>query len=109
MIFPLNGNTIISIVILSNIVMSTISFKTDDEFKRKLEAVAERKGINVSAYIKMCLTGTIRQDLSEVTENGMTVAQELEILRSDAEDATYGPFETVEEMWKALDALKKAA
>ncbi len=86
--------------------MSTTSFKTDDEFKQKLDAVAHYKGINTSAYIKMSLTKSMRDDLSEITENGMTVAEELEILRSDKEDPTYGPFETVEELMKSLN--KKA-
>lgn len=82
--------------------MSTTSFKTDDEFKRKLDGVAKYKGINTSAYIKMVLTKGMREDLSEITENGMTVGEELEILRSDKEDPTYGPFETVDALMKAL-------
>lgn len=83
--------------------MATITFKAEEDFKKKLEAVAKNKGVNVSAYIKLCLTKEVRSDLSELTENGMTVAEELEILRSDAEDPVYGPFETVEDLMKSLN------
>ena len=86
--------------------MATITFKAEDAFKKKLEAVAERKGINVSAYIKLCLTKEVRSDLSEITENGMTVAEELEILRSHKEDPIYGPFRTAKAL---MDSLNKAA
>lgn len=90
-------------ILLSN-TMATITFKAEDDFKKKLEAVAGHRGINVSAYIKLCLTKEVRTDLSEITENGMTVAEELEILRSDTEDPTYGPFETVEELMESLNS-----
>jgi hypothetical protein len=83
--------------------MKTTSFKSEDEFKQKLDAVAQYKGINTSAYIKMKLTAGMRDDLSEITVNGMTVAEELEILRSHAEDPMYGPFETVDELMIALN------
>lgn len=82
--------------------MPTITFKSDDQFKKTLETLARHKGINTSAYMKLILTKEMRKELSQVTENGMTVAQELEILDSDKNDKVYGPFETAEEMIKAL-------
>lgn len=83
--------------------MATITFKAGDDFKKKLEAVAERKGINVSAYIKLCLTKAVRTDLSEMTENGMTVADELQLLAEDALEPEYGPFNTVDALMQSLD------
>ena len=84
--------------------MTTISFKADDSFKKKLDMLAKSKGINTSAYIKLHLTEAMSAELSRITENGMTVLEELEILDSDKNDEVYGPFETVEEFFEALDS-----
>ena len=43
------------------------------------------------------------RELSEITENGMTGAQELEILDSDRNDPVYGPFESLEALMEALN------
>jgi len=82
--------------------MATITFKSDDQFKKTLETLARHKGINTSAYMKLILTKEMRKELSQLTENGLTVAQELEILDSMAHDKVYGPFETAEEVIKSL-------
>lgn len=94
-------------VLLSKLkVMATISFKADDDFKKRLDVLAKRKGINTSAYIKLLLTKEVNGELAEVTENGLTVAEEMEILDSVAHDKVHGPFSTTAELMKAL---KKAA
>jgi len=90
-------------VLLSKLNMATISFKADDSFKKKLDTLAKKKGINVSAYIKLVLTEGINEDLTRITENGLTVAEELEILESEANDKVYGPFRTAKEVMKALN------
>lgn len=82
--------------------MATISFKTDEELKARLETLAKKKGINTSAYIKIILVKGINEDLIAMTENGLTVAEELQILSSDAHDKTYGPFTTKKTLMKAL-------
>ena len=83
--------------------MSTISFKADDEFKKKLDWLAKHNGINVSAYIKLNLTKIIKKDMNEITVNGFTVAEEMRILE-DAKDKNYsGPFNTVEELMNHLN------
>jgi hypothetical protein len=84
--------------------MGTISFKAEDEFKQKLGLLAEKKGINTSAYIKMLLTKGIGNDLSEITENGLTVAEELDILESEKNDKISGPFKNSKTL---VTALKK--
>ena len=83
--------------------MPTISFKADDEFKKKLDWLAKHNGINISAYIKLLLTKSMKKELGEVTENGFTVAEEMRILE-DEKDATFsGPFKTVEELMNHLN------
>lgn len=85
--------------------MAVISFKTDDEFKSKLEALAQKKGINTSAYIKLTLTQTMNGELAEMTENGLTVAEELAILAADKKDVVSGPFTETAGLMKALGNL----
>ena len=84
--------------------MATISFKAEDQLKNKLEAMAHYKGINVSAYIKLTLTKEIKNDLSQITENGMTVAEELAILESEYNEPSIGPFSNVDDFIAALDS-----
>ncbi|MFA6528095.1 MAG: hypothetical protein WCT46_00980 [Candidatus Gracilibacteria bacterium] len=82
--------------------MTTISFKTDDSLKNILETIAGKKGINLSAYIKLILTKQINEELLSITENGLTVAEELRILESEKSDKKHGPFKTAKETMNAL-------
>ncbi len=84
--------------------MATISFKAEDGLKQKLEALADKKGINTSAYIKLILTEKINGELVMVTENGLTVEEELRIVASDKNDKVSGPFKTTKSLMKALRA-----
>ncbi len=81
---------------------TAVSFKADSELKRKLKFLSAKKGINVSAYIKLVLTKGINDELVTVTENGLTFKEELDILESDKNDRTYGPFLTTKSLMKAL-------
>lgn len=82
--------------------MTTISFKADTAFKKNLTTVARKKGINTSAFIKLVLTEKLEEDLSRITENGFTVAEELAILRSAKYGKKHGPFKTADEFMRAL-------
>ena len=82
--------------------MITISFKAEESLKTKLELLSKKKGINASAYIKLILTKNIDDELNELTANGMTFAEELNILYSDAHDPVSGPFKTSKSLMKAL-------
>lgn len=82
--------------------MATISFKADDNLKHKLDVLARASGINTSAYIKLILTRNINNELIEITENGLTLAEELEILEADKNDEVSGPFDSTEELIKHL-------
>jgi antitoxin component of RelBE/YafQ-DinJ toxin-antitoxin module len=82
--------------------MATISFKADDKLNKNLKALAQKKGITTSAYIKLILTKGMNGDLIEMTENGLTVAEELEIIDSDKNDKVYGPFTKAKSLMAAL-------
>lgn len=83
--------------------MSTISFKADAGLKRQIETLAKRRGVNTSAYIKLLLTEMLAEELARVTENGLTMAEEMDILRSTAKDVTYGPFTRTKDLLAALE------
>lgn len=88
--------------VLPSKLMTTISFKSEDSFKAKLDILAKRKGINTSAYIKLILTKGVNDELIKITDNGLTVAEELEILASDKNDKVSGPFKTKKRLMSAL-------
>ena len=82
--------------------MTTISFKAEAQFKQTIEHLARDKGINTSAYLKLVLTEVIKKELSRVTENGFTVAEELAMLHSAANDPVSGPFHSVDALMRHL-------
>ena len=92
-------------VILINDYMasSIITFKADEKFKKNLIIISQLYGINMSAFIKMVLTNTLRKELNKLTENGMTAAHELEILKSDLSDNVYGPFNKADDLINSLN------
>ncbi len=87
--------------------MAMIAFRTDDELKQQLEAIAENKGINLSALIKLYLTRAVKEDLQEATFEGTTVAEELKEAEKEAQ-ATLPPirggkvYNTAEELLASL-------
>lgn len=83
--------------------MTTLSFKAQDELKEKLTLLAGKKGINVSAMIKLLLTEALNEELGRVTKNGMTVAEELAILHSLKNEKAKGPFDGVMALKKRID------
>ena len=64
------------------------------------------RSINLSALIKLYLTKEIKKDLNEVTENGMTVAEELELLAMAEEGSTGEVFHSADELIKHLNEAK---
>lgn len=85
--------------------MSIIAFRPEKDLKHQLEHLARHKGINLSALIKMYLKQAVIKDLNEVTENGMTVAEELELLVMRAEGGTGKVYYGVDEYLKSLEEL----
>jgi predicted transcriptional regulator len=94
-------DNVIHCITINQQIMSTIAFRADDELRMKLEHIAKNKGVNLSALIKLYLTTALKKDLNEITENGMTVAEELELLAMDAEGDT-GKTYSVDEYIKYL-------
>ncbi len=82
--------------------MTTIAFKVDTALKDNLQTLVRNKGINTSAYTKLMLTEKPKKELSQITENGFTAAEELEILASIKHDKRHGPFKTAEAFLRAL-------
>lgn len=82
--------------------MPTMSFKTDVAFRDTIQTLAEKKGINTSAYIKLLLTKEVTNELSALTPNGMTVAEEMRIIHSHTHDDVSGPFTTTKSLLRGL-------
>lgn len=83
--------------------MSTIAFRANDKLKRQLEQLARLKGINMSSLIKLYLTKDIKRELSRITENGMTVADELELLTRMEEGDDGKEYDNVGDLIKDLE------
>jgi len=63
-----------------------LQVKVDPVLKQDLDDVAQYKGIPVTSFIKLTLTEVVRKEKKEMfTANGLTEAEELEILRRDKE------------------------
>jgi DNA-damage-inducible protein J len=94
--------------------MTTIQIRIDDETKISVKRILDELGLDMSTAIKMYLKQIVRNEgipLDFVTENGMTLREELELLRI-SEEAEMGinvsePMATWKEVKKHLDSLKK--
>lgn len=63
-----------------------LQVRVDPVLKQDLDEVAHYKGIPVTSFIKLTLTEVIRKEKKEMfTMNGLTEAEELEILRREKE------------------------
>lgn len=63
-----------------------LQVKIDPALKQDLDDVAGYKGIPVTSFIKLTLTEVVRKEKKEMlTANGLTEAEELEILRREKE------------------------
>lgn len=66
-----------------------LQVKVDTTLKQDLDDVAHYKGIPVTSFIKLTLTEVVRKEKKEMlTANGLTEAEELEILRREKESLT---------------------
>ena len=83
--------------------MTTIAFRAAEKMNQQLENLAKYKGINKSALIKLQLTQFLKEELNKVTENNMTVAEELEILMAMEEGGDGKVYNSVEDYIKSLD------
>lgn len=66
--------------------LQLLQLKVDPSLKKDLSEIAEYKGIPMTSYIKLTLTAVVRKEKKEMfTANGLTEAEELEILRREKE------------------------
>jgi len=93
--------------------MTTLQVRIDEKMKKAAKKVFSAVGLDMSSAIKVyfrqvVITQSIPFPL--LTENGMTVQQEKEILEASEEAKkginVSGPFETAEEVQTYLDSLK---
>jgi antitoxin component of RelBE/YafQ-DinJ toxin-antitoxin module len=82
--------------------MATVAFKTEESFKDTLSRLAKLKGITLSALIKLYLTASVKKELSVVTENGLTMAEEIEVLIREQEGRAGKIYESSDTFFDAL-------
>jgi DNA-damage-inducible protein J len=93
--------------------MSAIHIRVDDSTKKSAKKIFKKMGLDMSTAIKLYLHQVVLTKgipFRLVTENGLTVEEEQEILKA-SEDAkndinSDGPFSTAEEVQTYLDSLK---
>lgn len=63
-----------------------LQLKVSPTLKKDLSEIAEYKGIPVTSYIKLTLTEVVRKEKKAMfTANGLTEAEEFEILKREKE------------------------
>lgn len=89
--------------------MSTIQIRIDEKTKKSAKKVLDKIGMDMSSAVKVYLKQiVITQGLPFplLTENGLTIQQEQEILKASEEAKkginVSGPFETAEDFIKSL-------
>ena len=93
--------------------MTTIQIRIDDETKTSVKRILDELGLDMSTAIKMYLKQIVLNEglpLNFITENGMTLRQESELLKA-AEEAEMGinvsePM-TAEEFLKEMRSWRK--
>lgn len=83
--------------------MTTVAFKAEEKFKKTLHYLAHYKGINDSALIKLLLTSSLKEELAKTTVNGITVAEELELLIMKEEGTTGKVYSTPTAFLRAMN------
>ena len=93
--------------------MTTIQIRIDEKTKKSANKIINELGLDMSSAIKLYLKQIINRKglpFNVLTENGLTVQEELEILQASEEAKrginVDGPF-TPEEFMAELDKLKR--
>lgn len=89
--------------------MPTIQFRIDEKTKKDSQRIFEQLGLDTSAAIKMYLKQVVARKgipFRVLTENGLTLEQEDEILRRSAEARRGKNVVSFESMSKAIRYLK---
>ncbi len=93
--------------------MATIQVRIDPKTKKAAQKVLDQVGMDMSSAIKVYFNQIVISQgipFPILTENGLTIQQEREILKASEEAKqginVSGPFETEEEIQAHLDSLK---
>ncbi len=93
--------------------MATIQVRIDEKTKKSAKKVLDKVGMDMSSAVKIYFKQIVLTQgipFSILTENGLTVEQEREILKASDEAKrgvnVSGPFETAAELKAHLDSLK---
>lgn len=93
--------------------MATIQVRIDPKTKKEAQKVLDKVGLDMSSAIKVYFNQIVISQgipFPILTENGLTIQQEREILKASDEAKqginVEGPFETKEEIQAYLDSLK---
>lgn len=93
--------------------MTTIQIRIDEKTKNSAKKVLDAMGMDISSAVKIYLTQIIRTKgipFRILTENGLTIEQEMEILKAE-DEALRGINVTTTRNWKEsqahLDSLKR--
>lgn len=82
--------------------MALIAFKADENLKDTLGRLAKIKGISLSSLVKLYVNKELTQELSQLTENNMTLGEELEILKAEEEGGDGIVYDDVESLIASL-------
>jgi DNA-damage-inducible protein J len=93
--------------------MTTLQIRIDEKIKRNAKKVFDKIGLDMSSAIKVYLHQVVITQcipFTLLTENGLTLQQEREILNASEEAKlginVDGPFETKEEIKAYFDSIK---
>ncbi len=93
----------------NHIIMPQIQLRIDEKTKQSVKKILDEVGLDMSSAIKIYLKQIILYKgipFKVLTENGLTVEQEMEILKASEEAKkginVEGPFDTAEELIKNL-------
>lgn len=93
--------------------MPTIQIRIDEKTKKSAKKVLDRIGMDMSSAVKVYLKQIVITQgipIQLLTENGLTIQQEQEILKASEEAKkginVSGPFSTAKETQDYLDSLK---
>lgn len=93
--------------------MPTIQIRIDEKTKKSAKKVLDKIGMDMSSAVKVYLKQIVITQgipIQLLTENGLTIQQEQEILKASEEAKkginVSGPFSTAKETQDYLDSLK---
>ena len=85
---------------------TVINFRTKENIKNKANKIFDKVGLDMSSALNLFLHNVIITNslpFQIVTENGYTLKEELEMVRSVKDKKNISTHKSVSDMWKDLD------